>query len=547
MLFSRGALAFLASVSTIAASPLQARQTNSTKLIVPLDYVTLQGATSSTYNLTYFRRIPFGASTAGENRFKAPQPPAPITNGTYETDRGFDMCPQRTVNGSEDCLYLGVYSRPWQPTKKLRPVLLTFYGGGFIRGSAEFTIPPSGYPVLNVSQSNDYVVVYSNYRTNVFGFLPGKKVGESKEADLNTGLLDQQAALQWIQKYIHHFGGSKDDVTIWGQSAGGGSVVAQTIATGNKNKSLFKRAMSSSPFWPKTYRYDSPENEAIYKQVVADVGCANSTDEIACLKAADLQALRDSALRLSTSLQYTTSSFVFGPIIDDVFLTKPLSAVIKGGKLNAPTVLASYNLHEGENFIPPGFQKDATASDGFNSSVSSFDAWLSGFLPGLKESDIARAKALYPVTGTAEEIAYNTTYLRAGLLYRDLVLACPAYWLADKAEKGWLIEYTIAPAKHASDTIYVSPIHYPFPSRSERTMLTKTVVEPSQPHPNNRSPNIPRLRRRDGEFRPDGRSERAQVDECECAWGAGCREGEAVSRHRVRAEAGPDQAVGGAV
>jgi carboxylesterase type B len=456
MLFSKSALAFFASISTIAASPLQLRDVHTTKPIVTLDYVTLQGASSSTYNLTYYRRIPFGASTAGDNRFRAPQPPVPITNGTYDTDRGFDMCPQRTVNGSEDCLYLGVYSRPWQSTQKLRPVLLTFYGGGFIRGSAEFTIPPSGYPVLNVSETNDYVVVYSNYRTNVFGFLPGKKVGESKEVDLNTGLLDQQAALQWIQKYIHHFGGSKDDVTIWGQSAGGGSVVAQTIATGNKGKKLFKKAMSSSPFWPKTYRYDSPENEAIYSQVVADVGCANSTDEIACLKTADLQALRDSALRLSTSLQYTTSSFTFGPIIDDSFLASPLSEVVRKGKLNAPTVLTSYNLHEGENFIPPGFQNANTASDGFNSSASSFDKWLSGFLPGLSAKDIAKAKALYPASGTAEEISYNTTYIRAGLLYRDLVLACPAYWLSDKAEKGWVIEYTISPAKHASDTIYVS-------------------------------------------------------------------------------------------
>lgn len=456
MLFSKSALAVLAYGSAIAASPLQARQTNTTKPIVTLDYVTLQGASSPTYNLTYFRRIPFGASTAGENRFKAPQPPAPITNGTYETDRGFDMCPQRTVNGSEDCLYLGVYSRPWQPTQKLRPVLLTFYGGGFIRGSAEFTIPPSGYPVLNVSESNDYVVVYSNYRTNVFGFLPGKKVGESKDVDLNTGLLDQRAALEWIQKYIHHFGGSKHEVTIWGQSAGGGSVAAQTIATGNRNKHLFKRAMSSSPFWPKTYRYDSPENEAIYRQVLADVNCTNSVDEIACLKTADLQALRDSALRLSTSLQYTTSSFVFGPVLDTSFLTAPLSTIIKTSSLNAPTVLTSYNLHEGENFIPPGLQSATTASDGTNSSLASFDKWLSGFLPGLRDADIRRAKAVYPVVGAAEEISYNTTYVRAGLVYRDLVLACPAFWLADRADRGSLIEYTISPAKHASDTIYVS-------------------------------------------------------------------------------------------
>ncbi|XPS71369.1 hypothetical protein M3J09_003555 [Ascochyta lentis] len=453
MLFSKSALA-LAFIPAIAASPLHPRAENSTKPVVALDYVTLQGATSSAYNLTYYRRIPFGASTAGPNRFRAPQPPAPVTNGTYDTDRGFDMCPQRTVNGSEDCLYLGVYSRPWQPAQKLRPVLLTFYGGGFIRGSAEFSIPPSGYPVLNVSESNDYVVVYSNYRTNVFGFLPGKKVAQSKEVDLNTGLLDQQAALKWIQKYIHHFGGSKDDVTIWGQSAGGGSVVAQTIATGNKGKKLFKRAMSSSPFWPKTYRYDSPENEALYQQVITDVGCTNSTDEIACLKTADLQALRSSALRLSTSQQYTTSSFTFGPIIDDSFLTSPLTEVIKSGTLNAPTIMTSYNLHEGENFIPPGFQNAKTASDGFNASTSSFDTWLSGFLPSLSPHDIARVKQLYPVPGSAEEITWNTTYLRAGVLYRDLVLACPAYWLSSKAKNGWMVEYTISPAKHASDTIY---------------------------------------------------------------------------------------------
>ncbi|KAJ4990475.1 carboxylesterase [Stagonosporopsis vannaccii] len=459
MLFPQNLLAILATVSAVAASPLQGRDANTTKPVVALDYVTLQGATSSTYNLTYYRRIPFGASTAGDNRFRAPQPPAPITNGTYDTDRGFDMCPQRTVNGSEDCLYLGVYSRPWQAKQKLRPVLLTFYGGGFIRGNAEFSIPPSGYPVLNVSESNDYVVVYSNYRTNVFGFLPGKKVGESKEVDLNTGLLDQQAALKWIQKYIHHFGGSKDDVTIWGQSAGGGSVVAQTIATGNRGKKLFTKAMSSSPFWPKTYRYDSPENEAIYQQVVQDVGCSTATDQIACLKSADVQALRDSALRLSTSLQYTTSSFTFGPIIDDSFLSVPLSDAVRNRKLNARTVLTSYNLHEGENFIPPGLQGANTASDGFNSSSASFDKWLAGFLPGLRTRDLARATALYPPSGSAEELSYNSTYLRAGLLYRDLVLACPAYWLSATARNGWVVEYTISPAKHASDTIYWNQVN----------------------------------------------------------------------------------------
>lgn len=452
-------LTLLFIVPSILASPCSTPTGNSTHPIVTLDYVSLQGATSQKYNLTYYRRIPFAATTAGKNRFRAPQPPPPILNGTYDTDSGFDMCPQRTVNGSEDCLYLGVYSRPWTKEEKLRPVLLTFYGGGFIRGSASFDIPPSAFPVLNVSSSNDYVTVYSNYRTNVFGFLPGSKIASHPDVDLNPGLLDQQAALKWIQKHISKFGGDPKNVTIWGQSAGGGSVVAHSIATGNQGLGLFTKAMSSSPFWPKTPRYDAPESEAIYQQTLQDVGCANATDEIACLKSVDLQALRDSALRLSTSLQYTTSAFTFGPVIDDTFLTKPLSSVIRDRSLNANLILTSYNLHEGENFTPPGFANSTTSStDGFNSSLSSFDTWLQGYLPSFTPTDLKAVKSVYPPTGTAEEIVYNTTYTRAGLIYRDLVLACPAYWLSITAKKGWIIEYTISPAKHASDVQYWNTI-----------------------------------------------------------------------------------------
>ncbi|KAH7126865.1 Alpha/Beta hydrolase protein [Dendryphion nanum] len=441
-------------VLSLAASPLISASpiVNTTSPTVKLDYGTFVGAQDTTYNLTYYRKIPFAASTAGQNRFRAPQPPQKI-NGTYDTNQPFDMCPQRTVNGSEDCLYLGVYSRPWSRPRQLRPVLLTFYGGGFIQGSATFTIPPSGYPVLNASDANDYVVVYSNYRTNVFGFLAGAKVAKHPKVDLNNGLLDQQAALKWIQKNIHHFGGDKANVTIWGQSAGGGSVIAQTIATGNRGKKLFRKAMASSPFWPKTYRYDSPEAEKLYKEIVDGVGCAGKEDEIQCLKSADLQTLRDVNLKLTTSQQYTTSTFTWGPFIDDKFLTQGLASTINDAKLNADVVLSGYNLHEGENFIPPGFQSTA-GSNGFNSSTASFDSWLTGFLPGFGPNELDEVRKLYPVSGVAEEIKWNTTWERAGLVYRDLILACPAYWLVKKADKGWLIEYTIDPAKHASDTIY---------------------------------------------------------------------------------------------
>ncbi|KAF2867908.1 Alpha/Beta hydrolase protein [Massariosphaeria phaeospora] len=421
--------------------------------LVTLDYGTFAGAHSTEYNLAHFRRIPFGASTAGRNRFRAPQPPAPINNGTYDSDRAFDMCPQRSTNGSEDCLYLGLYARPWTTVQPLRPVLLSLYGGGFVQGSASFGMPPPSFPVLNVSAANDYVFVSANYRTNVFGFLAGAKVKEHVDVDLNVGLLDQRAALEWVQKYVHHFGGDRANVTIWGQSAGGGSVVAQTIAAGNRGKGLFAKAMASSPFWPKTYRYDSPESEALYERVVQDVGCAGAEDEISCLKNADVQALRKSSLAISTSHQYTTSTFTWGPVIDDSFLSSPLSTVIRDEPFNVDLVLTSYNMHEGENFVPPGFL-NATGAGGFNASSASFEDWLKGFLPELVSEDLQQVNRMYPESGEAESTRWNTTYERAGMLYRDLVLACPAYWLARKAEKGWLMHYMVDPAKHASDTNY---------------------------------------------------------------------------------------------
>ena len=169
---------------------------NTSNPVAQTSYGTFLGRYSSTYNISYFRKIPFAASPIGINRFRAPQPVEPITNGTYDTEATFPSCPQRTVNGSEDCLYLGLYSRPWDPSQPLRPVLLDFYGGAFIQGGGSFNIPPPGYPILNVSNANNYILVSPNYRVNAFGFLPGSAIANDPNSDLNAGLLDQRAALQ---------------------------------------------------------------------------------------------------------------------------------------------------------------------------------------------------------------------------------------------------------------------------------------------------------------------------------------------------------------
>ncbi|KAK7710006.1 hypothetical protein SLS57_008504 [Botryosphaeria dothidea] len=419
--------------------------------LVELDYGSFQGRYNAEYNISYFRKIPFGASTAGENRFRAPQPPLPITNGTYNTNQPFDMCPQRTLNGSEDCLYLGLYSRPWTNSSALRPVLVVFYGGGFIQGSASFSIPPPMYPVLNVSTANDFVIVYPNYRTNAFGFLPGKAVADSPTADLNAGLLDQDAALRWVHANIAHFGGDPSRVAIQGQSAGGGSVVAQAIARGGETEpKLFRAALPGSPFWPKTYAFDAPEAEALYAGLVERVGCGGESDALACLKRADVQAVRNASLAISGLRQYTTSSFNWGPVVDGEFLRTPLS---EATRLNAEVAWSMFNTHEGENFVPGGLGQ-ANGSNGFNSSEAGFEGWVRGYVPGFSDAQVERLKALYPAAGEAEEAAWNTTTVRAGMVFRDSVLACPGLWFAEAAGEGmgYLGEYTISPAKHGSDT-----------------------------------------------------------------------------------------------
>ncbi|GAB7352546.1 hypothetical protein MBLNU459_g2935t1 [Dothideomycetes sp. NU459] len=427
-----------------------------TNLLAELDYGNFTGAYSKQYNISYWQKIPFAAPPVGENRFRAPQPPLLITNGTYNSTQSFDMCPQRTVNGSEDCLFLGLYSRPWQRGQLLRPVVVVFYGGAFIEGDAYFTIPPSGYPVLNVSASNDFVFIYPNYRVNAFGFLPGKQIAEDPDSDLNAGLLDQHAALQWTHKHISRFGGDPLNVSIWGQSAGGGSVVAQVIAqSGQTNPPLFTKAIASSPFWEKTYNYDAPQAQSLYDALARMTGCAGP-DSLQCLKSVPVQTIRTAALAISGSHHTNTSSYSWAPVIDHIFLTQPLSSATANGAVNIDYGFGMYNLHEGENFVPPGLQNATNSgSPPFNSSLASFDAWLSGYLPGLSPRSLAAVKTVYyPPEGAAEQLPrYDTSYVRAGLVYRDTTLACPALWMASAARKqGYLGQYTISPATHGADT-----------------------------------------------------------------------------------------------
>jgi carboxylesterase type B len=187
-------------------------------------------------------------------------------------------------------------------------------------------------------------------------------------------------------------------------------------------------------------------------------GCASvpRSQTISCLRKVDVQTIRDVSLAIDT-LNVDTISHAWTPVIDGTFLRERLSTAIKNGKINPEYAFAVYNRHEGENFVSSALT-DLESNDGqFNATEQGFNLWVSKYLPGFSKSQIKKLKDLY--SGYGE----NGSYKRAADIYRDSVLACPALWSAKMTsktkKKGWLVEFSVSPGKHASDTQYVgSPI-----------------------------------------------------------------------------------------
>jgi para-nitrobenzyl esterase len=185
-----------------------------------------------------FKGIPYGASTAGANRFMPPQPPAPWSEVRDATLLG-NRAPQTDATGfmeeevvaldrtaqSEDCLRLNIWTAGIGDGMR-RPVMLWCHGGGFTGGSGGNV----RYDGTELAKKHGVVLVTINHRLNAFGFLYLAKLGGEKYADSgNVGMLDIVAALNWVKDNVAAFGGDPGNVTIFGQS-GGGSKVTTAMA-----------------------------------------------------------------------------------------------------------------------------------------------------------------------------------------------------------------------------------------------------------------------------------------------------------------------------
>src|SRR5580658_10271703 len=214
-------------------------------LDVPTDEGMVHGATAG--GVRSFLGIPFAATTGGDNRWKPPQPAAAWTTTLNATALG-PICPQidpstmaYSTTSDENCLSLNVWTPDPAPTTPV-PVMVWIFGGAFVFGSGG-AAPYSGN---NLVPKGNVVVVSMNYRVGALGFLAHSALAaeQSSGSAGNYGLLDQQAALQWVQTNIAAFGGDKTNVTLFGESAGGKSVCLQMLSPGSRG--LFQQAIVES-------------------------------------------------------------------------------------------------------------------------------------------------------------------------------------------------------------------------------------------------------------------------------------------------------------
>jgi len=325
---------FIILAFTMFASTYGLAQTSQVKI----ENGTLEGTTNGATGIRSFKGIPFAAPPVGDLRWKEPQA-VKNWDGVRKADHFGNNAMQKNVFGdmmfrsagmSEDCLYLNV----WTPAKSFKeklPVLVYFYGGGFVAGDGS----ESRYDGESMAQKG-IVALTVNYRLGVFGFLahPELTAESAHHASGDYGLLDQHVALEWVKKNIAAFGGDPNRVTIAGESAGSIAVCAQMVSPLSKN--LIAGAIGESggmiaPTLPAIPLADGEKNGIAFAQKV-------NASSLAALRAIPADQLLEMASKQGMP--------PMSPTVDGYFLTKLPNDVLAAGEQAHVPLLVGWNSAE---------------------------------------------------------------------------------------------------------------------------------------------------------------------------------------------------------
>ncbi|KAB5591209.1 hypothetical protein CTheo_5354 [Ceratobasidium theobromae] len=365
-------------------------------LSVTLPDATYLGFHNASSGLDVWLGVRYAAPPVGNLRWRAAQSVARGNSIVNATTMPADYT---ATNMDEDCLYLNVYS---PPRAKNLPVLVWIHGGGWDHNSATQFDPT---PLINLS-NNTFVAVIIQYRPAIS---PNDQ--------------DARFALEFVQSNIAKFGGSRHDVTIWGQSSGGGTVLELLVqegrlqrALGTKYSRLFGAAIMSSPWFPPLGKCSNAYYTDQFRNFTSGAGClANSTDSsmLACLRAAPSSTLKQ--------LNYQMNKAQRGHV----------------------------------NYWVACLEDDTTSG---YLKMHPVEALRLGLVAGARPSYISQL-----LLNTRSADAFVDGHARGVSVYQDAVFACGSTWAADvfkKRQASWRYLFGILPAVHAQDNAYEFPYWY---------------------------------------------------------------------------------------
>lgn len=355
--------------------------------------------------------------------------------------------PAQDPRVSEDCLFLDVYA----PQKVLTnigngagaPVLVWLYGGGYTAGNKynnpEGLLAASGMQNVtgNGTTEGEILYVSFNYRIGSLGFMSGPSYNAEGGVS-NLAFYDQRFALEWVQKYIHLFGGDKSRVTVIGESAGGGSIMHQITAYGgSKGPAPFQRAIPQSPGWIPIA--SQTQQEDTYQQML-ELTNTTSLAELRALSSEDM--IKANYLHIYGA-PYAT--FRYGPVVDGDFAPLLPGQLLAQGRFDKKVeVMVGHNGDEGAYFTPPTIDTEEEVA-----------ASLRQAFPYIPEPSLQYiVKTLYPpvLDGT---YGYTTQFERSDKIVSEAIFTCNTFFLG-KAYKNETYSYlfNLPPALHGQDVAY---------------------------------------------------------------------------------------------
>lgn len=404
-------------------------------------------------NMRSYFAIPFAAPPVGDLRWAAPVAPQKWTTALNNTGSAApclqtSASPFRLAGDSEDCLYLDVHA----PTGEGPfPVMVNLHGGAFNTGGTVVYADPSPLVTKGV------IVVNVAYRLGAMGFLAHPALAVDGAAG-NYGIMDQQAALKWVQENIMHFAGDRNNVTLFGESAGGFSVMTHLASPGSRG--LFNKAMVQSGNYGNDRQLTAAQmgasSQAIVETAINAARAAGVTG-IACtpgaITAACLRSLPEPVIRTYLANAISTALPIMVPSVDGKVLTKSVKATFLAGENMKVPVVNGTNEDEYSLYIaineagrraaasPPNFDP---ANTSFSLPAAAYAPTVAGLTAGTGVDVNAVVNTFYPLAEYGTNPAVQPSLATAAMA-TDLGFACPALRTSQRiAAQGtpvWMYEF----------------------------------------------------------------------------------------------------------